>query len=180
MKNKLSISKKVIPVVFSITAGFFISSCESNPQYVNEEKIELTKGLITEVKEVEANKFKITDERVVENKEDSRVIAEYLDGTKDTLTLDEVSMTKTEGGDPRRSGMSSVVRMGLMGYFFGRNFGVGPSAGAYANQSAYNKSTSGARTTLSNTANRTTIRKPVRSSSTRSTRTGRSTRSFGG
>lgn len=175
MKNKLSISKAIIPVVFSITAGFFITSCSSD-KYVNEEKIELTKGLITEVKEVEADKFKIIDETVVDKKADSRIIAHYLDGTSDTLTLAEAGLNQTQGNQ-RRTGMSSVARMGLMGLYFGRSMGVGRSAGAYANQGVYNKS-SGARTTLSNTAKRTTIRKPVRSSSSK--RSTRSTRSFGG
>ena len=176
MKNKVSIKQHLIPVVFSITAGFFIPACSS--EYSTTEKVELTKGLITEVKEIEADKFKIIDERVVENKADSRVIAHYLDGTRDTLTLDQASVTKTQD-DTKRSHVARTARMGIMGFYFGRSFGVGPNSSAYANQSVYNRSNTSTRSTLSKTAKRTTIRKPVRSSRTR-TRSTRSTRSFGG
>ena len=182
MKIKNSIKQHVFPVAFSITAGFFISACDSETKYPNEEKIEFTRGLITEVKEIEADKFKIIDERVVDNKADSRIIAHYLDGTSDTLTLDQASVSKTQG-DPRRSNMTSTARMGVMGFYFGRSFGVGPSAGAYANPSVYNRANTATRSTIASTARRITIRKPIRSSRIRrirSTRSSRSTRSFGG
>lgn len=156
-----------------------LSSCGSDTNYVEEEKVELTKGLITELKEVEENSFKITDERVVDSKEDSRIIAHYLDGTIDTFTVDQVRVV--EQNDPnyhRRSGMSGVLMGGLMGYYLGRSLSSPPRASAYADPKTYNRVNSNAGSTLNQTARRTTVRRPSRSSSGHGS--GRSTRSSGG
>lgn len=48
---------------------------------------EPTKGLITTVKEVKPQQFAIQKEEVVDNKDSSRVIVQYLDGRTERLTL---------------------------------------------------------------------------------------------
>jgi hypothetical protein len=162
-----------------VGTSFALSSCGGSSNYTEEEKVELTKGLITELKEVEQNKFKITDETVVENKEDSRIIATYLDGTIDTFTVDEVKVVESDSPNYyRRSGMSSVLMGGLMGYYMGRSFSSPPRASAYADPKTYNRVNSTAGSTLNSTARRTTVRRPTKSSSGYGS--GRSTRSYGG
>ncbi|MCI5080300.1 MAG: hypothetical protein MRY78_01340 [Saprospiraceae bacterium] len=165
----------------AILASIGFSACGGNSNYVEEQKVELTKGLITEIQEVDSNEFKITNETVVPNKADSRIIATYLDGTVDTLTVDQVAKTENSSTTRhyyRRSGMSSVLMGGLMGYYMGRSFSSPPRASAYADPQTYNRVTSNAGTTLNNTARRTTVRRPSRSSSGYGS--GRSTRSYGG
>jgi CCR4-NOT transcriptional regulation complex NOT5 subunit len=50
---------------------------------------ELTKGLITTVKEVQPGQFAVDDEQVVETKDSSRIIVKYLDGKTESLTIDQ-------------------------------------------------------------------------------------------
>lgn len=171
------------------TAGaLFLSSCD-NVQYVEEQQVELTKGLITTLEEIEPNNFKIIDEQVVESKADSRVITQYMDGTIDTLMLNDVDPTTlaatAEPSDStgrnhyhRRRSMSGVLMGGLMGYYMGRSTSVPPSASSYRDQNTYNRVNSSAGRTLSNTASRTTVRKP--SSGSSGFGGSRSTRSSGG
>lgn len=153
--------------------------CGGSTEYVETTEIdEPTKGVITEVEETSADLFKITDEELVEKVEDSRIIAQYLDGKRDTFTLDEARLvaadsTSTNG---RRRGLSNVMRAGLMGYFFTRGFG-GPTMGAYKNGAKYASSV-GKNNEIRSTAKTRTVRKPVTGKS--GFGKGGSTRSFGG
>ena len=164
---------------FLLLFAIGLTSCGSETNYVEEEKVELTKGLITELKEVEENSFKIIDERAVDNKEDSRIIAHYLDGTIDTFRIDEVQMV--DQNDPnhyRRSGMSSILMGGLMGYYLGRSLSSPTRASAYVDPKTHQRVNSTTGNTLNSTARRTTVRRPTRSSSGYGG--SRSTRSSGG
>lgn len=176
--------------LFAIGAAgaLFLTSCD-NVQYAEEEKVELTKGLVTTLEEIETNNFKIIDEQVIDSPADSRVITHYMDGTVDTLMLNDVSPnTLAATGEPsdstgrhhyrRRSGMSSVLMGGLMGYYMGRSTSIPPSASSYRDQNTYNRVNSSAGRTLSNTASRTTVRKP--SSGSSGFGGSKSTRSSGG
>ena len=67
------------------------------PSYDTKEVLDPTKGVITEVKEIETDLFRITNETIVDSIKDSRIIAEYLDGMRDTFTLDEARLVESGG-----------------------------------------------------------------------------------
>lgn len=165
--------------LFVLYSVFFRDS-EPEQEWVEEEVVTPTQGLITTVKEMEADLFKIEDEVNVPAPEDSRIIANYLDNTSDTFTLDEARLVAADENGGRRSGVARAASYGFMGFMMGRMMGGSngfrPSAGAYVDPKTYNKVSNGAGNTLNRTANRTTVRKPsgVRSGG------GRSTRSVGG
>lgn len=186
--SRVKLKKKRLPALVCGMALFGLvgfSGCfsESEPQYVEETQIvDYTQGLITELEEVEKDLFKITDENVAPTKEDSRIIATYLDGAIDTFTLDEVTLTDAE--DPnsenygRRSGMSSVLMGGMMGYFMGRSLSSPTNRNSYKNTAAYNKANTTTSSALKSTAKTTTTRRPASGSSGHGS--GKSTRSHGG
>ncbi len=142
-------------MVISFVVNLFDS--DSGPEYTESEVLDPTQGVVTEVKEIEADLFRITDETIVDKKEDSRIIAEYLDGVRDTFTLDEARLVDAD--NPRRSRMSGILMGGMMGYMMGKSMSSPVSKGAYANDNAYRKS----QTTTDNlkkTASRRTVRTP--------------------
>ncbi|NRB51648.1 MAG: hypothetical protein HRU41_28505 [Saprospiraceae bacterium] len=186
--TRLKTSARHTLVAIGAAGALFFTSCD-NVQYVEEEKVELTKGLITTLEEVEPDNFKIIDEQVVDSKAQSRVITHYMDGTIDTLMLNDVDPnTLASTAEPsdstdrhhyyRRRSMSGVLMGGLMGYYMGRSTSVPPSASSYRDQNTYNRVNSSTGRTLSNTASRTTVRKPTSGSS--GFGGSRSTRSSGG
>ncbi len=166
-------------VGLGIIGTLHFTSCGSSQDYEEVTEIEaMTKGVITEVEETTKDRFLITDEKLVETVDESRIIAQYLDGKRDTFTLDEARLVAADSTstDRRRSGLSSIMRAGLMGYFFTRGFG-GPSMGAYKSPSTYASSRT-ANNTMRSTAKTRTVRKPVSGKS--GFGSGKSTRSFGG
>ncbi len=154
----------------------FFGSSSSGDDYIEETLEEPTQGIICHLQEQEKDLFKITDEELIDKREDSRIYATYLDGKIDTFTIDEVSIT--DASDPRRSMMRSVMMGGMIGYMMGRPMGSGIARSSYANQSAYDKSTSG-RTNLRSSARKTTVRKPA-SRSKSGFGSSKSSRSYGG
>ncbi len=160
-------------ILSTVLGGFFGGSGES---YTETEVLDPTQGVVTEVKEFEEAKFHITNETIVPTKEESRIIASYLDGTVDTLTLDEARLE--QANNPRRSAMRSVIMGGMMGYFLGRRMSAPLKQSAYANSAAYNKSKTNTASRLKPTAAKRTVRKPRAAS--KGFGSGRSTRSFGG
>lgn len=168
-----------IAVMLLVFASFFYS-CSSGPEYVEETVSSPTEGLITTVKEVEADLFKIEDEQVVPSPADSRIIANYMDGTRDTLTLQEAQLVDAndQSGTRRRGGIFRAASYGLMGYMMGRSMSSRPSAGAYVDQKTYNRVNNGAGNRIQNSAKRTTVRKPAAGKS--GFGGGKSTRSVGG
>ena len=190
--SKVKLKKKRLPALVCGMALFGLigfSSCSNvtdttADDYVEETTIvDYTQGLITEVEEVEKDQFKITDENVVATKEDSRIIATYLDGAIDTFTLDEVALVEGEEnneGYSRRSGMSSVLMGGMMGYFMGRSLSSPTNPSSYKNTAAYNKSNTTTSSALKSTAKTTTTRTKRPSTGSSGHGSGKSTRSYGG
>ncbi len=187
--KKTPLKKRQIPSFIcglTIAGVISLSSCggDSGESYVEETVIsEYTQGVITEVEEVEKDLFKITDETVAPTKEDSRIIARYMDGGIDTFTLDEVSLVDAEGEDSgKRSAIGNVIRGGLLGYFLGRSFSSPTNASAYKSPAAHAKSQSTTANSLRSSAKTSTVRRPVSGKSGYGGKGGssRSTRSFGG
>jgi len=161
------------------------SASSDDVVYIESTVTEPTEGVITKLKEVEPEMFKITDEEVVASKADSRIITTYLDGTLDTFRLEEISVIDTtivseDRHYRRRSGMSTALHYGLMGYWLGRPMGTPIRRSSYASSDSYGKSQNG-RTRMNSTATRRAVRTP-RPSSTGKSGYGakRSTRSYGG
>lgn len=143
--------------------------------YVEETLEEPTQGIRVELQETEKDLFKITDEELLAARADSRIIVTYLDSSIDTFTIDEVTLSAAN--DPRRSMLRTAAIAGLLGYTMGRPMSSGISRSAYANDNAYNKSSTSGRSTLRSTARKTTVRKPTASKSYGG---GKSTKSYGG
>ena len=124
----------------------------------------------------------MTNETVVPTKEESRIIALYLDGVRDTFTLEEVIVEKETGnssGHHHRSsgGFGGMLYGTMIGYHMGRSMGSPLSPTAYKSPETFNKSQKTTGSVLKNSTKRTTVRKPSKSSSGYGTK---STRSYGG
>ena len=165
------IKKTGVFVASSLLFGAMLS-CGSNVEYQDTEVLTPTQGVITEVKEMETDLFKITDEQVVPTIDDSRIIAEYMDGVIDTFTLQEATLVDAD--NPRRSRTRGVLMGGMMGYMMGRSMSQGTTRSAYASDAAYKKS-SNTTNSLRSTASRKTVRTPKKGFGS-----SRSTRSYGG
>jgi len=154
----------------------FFSGDKGGSDYVEETIEEPTQGILVELKETEKDLFKITNEELLAKRDDSQIIATYLDSSIDTFSIDEVRLS--EANDPRRSLLRTAAYAGLLGYAMGgRSMKSGISRGAYASDNAYNKSNTSGRSRLSSTARKSTVRKPRTSSSYGG---GKSTKSYGG
>lgn len=171
------IARNTLYCLFSLAIGIaFFTSCSSEPSY---EDVEIpTQGLITTVQEVQAESYKITDEQAVQDTADSRIVAVYMDSTRDTFTLAQARLAQQSGYTGHRSGVFSAASFGFMGFMMGRSMSrFRPSSSAYMDQKTYNKVNSTAGNSVRSSAK--TVRKP----STRSSKgfgSGRSTRSHGG
>ncbi len=134
------------------------------------EEVTMTQGLITDIKEVKTDLFKITDEEVVPNVADSRIRATYMDGTTEEFTLEEAKLVDASDTTSRRGRIRSAAFGGIMGYYMGRSLSSGTNSGVYANKAAHAKSN--------------IAKSKVSSSAVRSGKSGfgkgRSGRSFGG
>lgn len=142
---------------------------------------EPTGGMVTTVEETEKDVFKIVDEVAVPKKEDSRIIAQYLDGTADTMTLEQAKLLSTDdgSGSTRRSGMSSVLMYGMMGYWMGKRMSQPINQSAYKNQQTYNRVNNNVNSKVQRTAQVKTTRVP-KNSKTGFGKSSSRTRSFGG
>lgn len=168
-------------ILYGAFALFFIfrifsGGSDSGTDYVEETLEEPTQGIKVELQETEKDLFKITNEELLEKREDSQIIATYLDSSIDTFSIDEITLT--EANDPRRSMVRSAAFAGLLAYSMGRrSMSSGVSRGAYASDKAYNKSNTSGRSSLRSTARKTTVRKPTSSSNYGSRK---SSKSYGG
>jgi hypothetical protein len=152
-----------------------LMSCGGGSSVENESTtvLEPTQGVVTTLKEMEADLFRITDEDIVATKDDSRIIAQYLDGKIDTFTLDQAQIVDAE--NPRRGGaMRGVLMGGMMGYMMGKSMSTPISSGAYANNAAFNKSNT-ANNSLRSTASKRTVSTPKKGFGS-----SKSTKSYGG
>jgi hypothetical protein len=176
---KSSAIKTTIPALLLIflAGGLIFISCGGSSTETVEVEIP-TEGLITTVKEVQTDLFKIESEETVADTADSRIIANYMDMTSDTFTLAEARLIQASGSGRQRS----VVHSAGLGYFgfimLGRMGGRAPRAGAYTDPKAHSKASNGAGKKMKSSANRVTRTRP--SSGKSGYGSGKSTRSYGG
>jgi len=170
-------SKKIKKTSIAIGSALVMTglvSCGSGGQeYETSVELTPTQGIVTEIKEVQQELFRITDETVVETKDDSRIIAEYLDTTRDTFTLEEAKLYYAEN-PARGRAMNGILMGGLMGYMMGKSMSTPTSRNAYANDKAYNKSAK-TNSSLRSTASRKTVKTPKKGFGS-----SKSSRSYGG
>lgn len=135
-----------------------------------------SQGLVTTLREVEPDQYKIEDEVVVADTAESRIIAKHLDGQIDTFSLAEARQAEQQGYQHQHGGLFRMASYGLMGYMLGRSMGAGPMSSAYINNQTYNR--------VNSTAGNNLRQSATRSRTSSGTRTGfgggRSSRSFGG
>ena len=181
----LALTKK-ITLIAAVAATLALQSCgeeDGSPRIkdAQEETVyESTKGIITEVEEVEpGDDFKILDERIIDDKSQSIAIVHNLEGTIDTLSLKKLKEDESSSNSSsRHSALRGVLYYSLAASFFNRNMSnVSPKQSNYKNTSAYNKST-GLKNDLKSSA--TSRRVSVPGSSSKGYGSGKSFRSFGG
>lgn len=183
MKN-LAFLKYACYALFALS---FLYSCGGGSGEVEYEEVVLpTQGLITVVKEVETDLFKIDDEITIPDTSGSLIIANYLDTTSDTFTLAQARLMEQTGYVGRSGSVMQAASYGLFGYMiarsmggFGRSAARRPQPGAYTSKQAYDKTTKNAGQSLNRTASRTRRAKPSSGKSGYGS-SSRSTRSFGG
>lgn len=146
------------------------------------EEVEVpTQGLITTVKEIQTDQWKIEDEVPVPDTAQSLIIAKYMNGNIDTFTLAEARLMERRAGTPGHS-IARAASYGFFGYMIGRSFGRSgsgfrPSASAYTDPNTYNRVNNSTGSSV-RSSTRTVSRPSSRSSSGYGS--GRSSRSYGG
>jgi hypothetical protein len=160
----------VLPVLLSAGLGLTMFSCGSDTETVEVP----TEGLITTVKEVSTDDFKIESEVPVSNIADSRIIVEDLAGERDTFTLDQAKLiSQVADPDSREGRPFRSAGMGYFGFLMLSRMGGTPGAGAYVNSGAHQSATNNAGSRMKSSARSTTRSKSGFGG-------GKSTRSFGG
>jgi hypothetical protein len=160
--------------VVTIALALLVSCSDS----VTEEQVEFTQGVITFMEEVTPEQYKIVDEQIVADKAESKIITQYLDGHRDTMSLYEAQVVNQDTSTQQRSHYHRTYYGGLMGYYLGRSHSIPPSPGVYQDPNTYNRVQNNAGSTLQRTARRTTVSRPSRSSS--GFGSSKSSRSYGG
>lgn len=166
----------VLVFLFTLTLSLLVISCSNT---VTEERVEFTQGVITLMEEVEPGQYKIMDEQVVDSKASSMIITNYLDGHRDTITLNEAQAMSADTTSTRHRSHYRTYYGGLMGFYLGRSSSIPPSPGVYQNQSTYNRVHNNAYSSMQSTARRTTVSRPA-SSSKGFGSSSKSSRSYGG
>jgi len=189
--NKKSLSSAMPTKVMAsvlLCAMIVLQSCSSGEprlkDFSTKSVYQSTQGVETEVEEVEpGDSYKILDERIIDEKEDSRAIVHYLDGETDTLSLAVVKNANDSTTYGRRhryigAGMRYMLFNSLAGSYFRNNLNhVTPDPGVYKDRATYNK-TNGLKTNLQQTGLKRTVNVPKGAS--RGYGKSRSFRSFGG
>jgi len=174
--------KKSLTSVFQLfvlalmVSSFLVSCGGEGKDYVESTVEDPTQGILAEIKEVKTDIFKITNEEILPKREDSQIIATFMDGQIDTFTLDEIKLT--EYNDPRRSAIRGVAFGGMMGYMAGRAMSSPLSRQSYADDKSFNKSSKTGKSSLRSTATRKTVRTPKAKGSGFGSK--KSSRSYGG
>lgn len=151
---------------------------------------EATKGVVTTLEETEEGKYSIVDEQVVGSKSDSRIIIRRLNGSVDTMSLDQARSLVQPADTVRQTtyrhhshGIGHVLWWGSMGYMMGRNFSSPVASGVYnptyAGGSAFRAGSYAADELRRTSVSRTEMR-PARGRSGFFGRSSRSGRGFGG
>lgn len=153
--NKSIDFKNSLLLAVGFAVMFSLSSCGGSGS-TTETVYDPTQGIITKVKEIESDLFRITDEEIVPAVADSRIIATYLDGVIDTFTLDEARLTDAD--NPRRSRTRGVLMGGMMGYMMGKSMNTPVSRAAYASDDSFKKSQTN-NSKLKSSATKRTVKK---------------------
>lgn len=143
-----------------------------------------TQGVVTTIEETAPDEFAIVSEETVPSVEGSRFIIKKLDGTVDTLTMEEsrrlvtaADTTQTYNNAPRSS-LGSVLWWGAGGYMLGRMMSGPVYPGVYRDDRSYSNGSVVAGT-VNRSARSVSTRKPVPGGRTGFFGTSRS-RSFSG
>lgn len=171
-----------------LASGVVLPSCSSSSEgddaAYSYEETTYTKGIRSIIREVEPGKFKITDEESVPM-EQSAAIVTYLDGHTDTITPEAakalIDKEIKETGDStqvrnsnqngyHRSGLSSMLLYGGMGYMLGRMGNNGyinsyrnnnpGGSGFYSNPNVYQKAQSAQSNVQASRSTRTVTTRP--------------------
>ncbi len=182
MNKKLLTAKQVSIKLFSVAvaASIALSSCgdgDGSPRFKDMEEVEhklSTKGVICEAEEVEpGDEYKVINEEMIDDKEQSLAIIHYLDNHTDTLTLATIAREKT-----RYRGLNRFLLGTMAGTYFMRNIsGFRPNRSNYKTGAAYTKS-SGMSSSFQSSATSRRVKVPGKGS--RGYGKGRSFRSYGG
>lgn len=173
MKKYPVFSKKdlMLPTYLMGLLSLYSSCSSSGSQTETIEKLEPTKGVVTHLREVGKDSFKIDKEELIDNKTASKVIIKRLSGQVDTLSLSQASKLVNPARDSvvrhhhyhsHPSGLSSILWWGVMGHMMGRSMNQYPPSsysGMYSSPGSYQRSQS-YNTTMRNTASRSYVTRP--------------------
>lgn len=138
---------------------------------------EPTKGTITELEEIApGDEYKIIDERLIDERQNSVAIVHRLDGKTDTLSLQKIQSDNS--GQGHMSPLRAILMYSLASSFFRGNMSaVAPNASSYKSPEAYSKS-AGLRDEMAKTSRARTVKVPGNAS--KGYGSGKSFRSYGG
>jgi hypothetical protein len=119
--------------------------CSSEPQYETVNSWVPSVGVVTTIEEVSPDRFAIVSEKTVEDTAQSRFIIQKLDGSVDTLTLEESrafltpeDTTQVASTQQVRShSLGSVLWWGTSGYLLGRMMSRPVSPYVYRDDRSY-------------------------------------------
>lgn len=134
-KNRARRGSLYVAVAAMLSVHMGCGGCSDNGQDWEEVTVqEPTKGVVTTIEETQTGEFSIVNEEVVPSKDSSRVIIKRLDGSTETLNLEQAkglvqgidTVRVAEQNQQYRShshGLGHIVWWGAMGYMMGRSFG---------------------------------------------------------
>lgn len=154
-------------LVAGILAGAPACSSDQEQEYEVVTTSVPSQGVVTTIEEVSPDQFSIVSEEVVADVSLSRFIIHKMDGSIDTLTLEQsraliTPADTTQMSDQRGNAHSlgSVLWWGASGYMLGRMLSRPVSPYAYRDTRGY-ASGSSAGGTVSSTARTVTTRRPI-------------------
>ena len=123
-----------------------------------------SQGVVTTIEETAPNEFAIVSEEVVDNVSLSRFIVQKMDGSIDTLTVEQSRAFITPADTTQMTGRShslgGVLWWGASGYMLGRMMSRPVSPYAYRDERSYSSGAVVGRT-MKSSANRVTTQRPV-------------------
>ncbi len=162
-RRKHAVIRKIKDITISSTLSLsllggmgMMGGCGSENNNRDEYEVVFTKGMETHIAETEKGVFKITDERVVGERE-SKAIVTFLNGGVDTLSIeqakrivdaqqaDSTALNANNQDQVRHNGhyygggLGNALLYGSLGYMLGRNMNSRPNPGFYANPDVYTR-----------------------------------------
>lgn len=165
-------------LAMTLLSGTYLTSCNpaNDEAAYSYEETSYTKGIRSHIKEVKPGEFQITDEEAVDA-DKSLAIVTYMDGHTDSLSttaakaLIDDEIKNQDSGGYQRSGLSSMLLYGGLGYMLASRSGNGymnnyrndanRTQSAYANPSAYNNSRAAVNTVDGSRVSRTVNTRPA-------------------